>query len=138
MKRFELAACVIIPTGGDEREILAISRRNDPTKWGIPGGKQDPGESNVQCACREILEELGIELEPNDLIPLYSGACYGADGRDFWVTTYLLKENLTGMLESPEEGFLIKPMKMLSLCNEAVSPFAGYNQHVITAWRDLE
>jgi 8-oxo-dGTP pyrophosphatase MutT (NUDIX family) len=136
-RKFELAACIVIPTGNTIEEILAISRRNDFTKWGIPGGKQDPGESNAVCACREIGEELGIFLAPEDLIPLYSGACYGADGRDFWVTTYLLNDIFSGMVESPEEGLWVKPMEIITLCSETLSPFAYYNQNVVAAWRRL-
>ncbi len=135
---FEQAACVVIPTGNTIEEILAVSRRNDTTKWGIPGGKQDPGESNAMCACREIAEELGIFLAPEDLTPLYSGPCYGADGRDFWVTTYLLEGTFYSTAGESEEGLLIKPVEIITLCNENISPFAHYNQHVVAAWRLLK
>jgi 8-oxo-dGTP pyrophosphatase MutT (NUDIX family) len=136
-RKFELAACIVIPTGNTIEEILAISRRNDFTKWGIPGGKQDPCETNVECACREIEEEMGITILQRDLIPLYSGACYGSDGRDFWVTTYLLDGTFSGMAVAAEEGLQVKPMEIITLCNERVSPFASYNQHVVNAWRHL-
>lgn len=133
----KLAACIIIPTGRTIEEVLAISRRNDITQWGLPGGKQDPGESNVQCACREVEEELGITFFPRDLIPLYSGACYGADGKDFWVTTYLLNDTFSGAVVDVEEGLAVKPMEMIDLCNPAASPFASYNLNVFSAWRAL-
>lgn len=137
--KFEPAACVVIPTGNAIEEILAISRRNDFTKWGIPGGKQDSGESNVECACREIHEELGIRFNPVNLIPLYSGPCYGADGRDFWVTSYLLNGIIRGsFIVRPEDGFQVQPMELIELCNEKTSPFAHYNQHVVSAWRSLK
>lgn len=137
-RKFELASCVVVPTGNTIEEILAISRRNNPNKWGIPGGKQDPSESSAVCACRELGEELGLFLNPSDLIPIYSGPCYGADGRNFWVTTYLLDDLFSGMVESPEEGLLVKPFEIVALCNENVSPFAAYNQHVVAAWRSLK
>lgn len=135
--KFQPAACIVIPTGNTIEEILAISRRNDFTRWGIPGGKQDPGESNVECACREILEEVGIQVYPADLIPLYTGACYGADGKHFWVTAYLLKEPFTGMITDVEEGFRVKPMELLDLCDDSVSPFSSYNRKVLYAWNTL-
>lgn len=137
-RKFELAACVLLPTGNTIEEILAVSRRNDPTKWGVPGGKQDAGESNAVCACREIGEEIGIFLAPEDLTPLYTGPCYGKDGRDFWVTTYLANGVFSGVYESPEDGILVKPMELIKLCNENTSPFAHYNQHLVTAWRILK
>jgi len=137
-RKFEPAACIVIPTGNTIEEILAVSRRHDTTKWGIPGGKQDPGESNAVCACREVGEELGIFLAPEDLTPLYSGPCYGADGRNFWVTTYLLEDTFSGIVHDVEEGLLVKPFEIITLCNESVSPFAAYNQHVVAAWRSLK
>lgn len=52
-------------------KILAIQRDNDPAipypgKWDLPGGGAEPGESLLECAYREVEEELGL----ND-IPLY-------------------------------------------------------------------
>jgi 8-oxo-dGTP pyrophosphatase MutT (NUDIX family) len=128
------AACVLLPTQNTIEEILAISRRNDTTQWGIPGGKQDSDECNVDCALREISEECGLVLDKTLLIPLYSGACYGKDGRHFWVTTYLYpKPRRVRYLA--EEGFEIKPMEIETLCNPEVSPFSDYNIKVRDAWR---
>lgn len=134
--KFELASCIVIPTGNTIEEVLAVSRRNDYTKWGIPGGKRDAGESSAFCACREIEEELGLIFIASDLIPLYSGPCYGADGRNFWVTTYLTEINYIQPLKV-EDGLKVEPKEMLWLCNETNSPFAHYNQQVISAWRKL-
>lgn len=39
---------------------LSISRRNDATRWGLPGGKVDPYEANVEAICREVEEETGV------------------------------------------------------------------------------
>ncbi|MFB6456856.1 NUDIX domain-containing protein [Chitinophaga sp. Hz27] len=37
------------------------------TKCYIPGGKREPGESDAQALCREISEELNVELDPQTL-----------------------------------------------------------------------
>ena len=42
--------------------ILAVSRKNNPDDFGLPGGKVDPGETPEQALCREILEETGLEV----------------------------------------------------------------------------
>lgn len=131
---FEPAVCVLLPTYNTIEEILGISRRNDFTQWGIPGGKVDPGESNLDAAMREIMEECSLRLDPVFLQPLYTGPCYGKDGRDFWVTCYLYELPVLEV-PVPEEGLKIQPMELLTLCNEVHSPFAPYNRNVISAWR---
>lgn len=130
----EPAACVLIPTGGTTEQILAISRRNDFTKWGIPGGKQEPGESNLECAAREIYEECRVWVDPTRLHPIYSGACYGKDGRNFWVTTYFDPDPYLSDIVS-EEGFRVKCMDIDVLCDPEYSPFFEYNTKVRDAWR---
>lgn len=42
----------------DNQEILMIYRRG---KWDLPKGKKEDGESNEQCAIREVMEETGLE-----------------------------------------------------------------------------
>jgi len=52
------AACCLILS--DDGRVLAVSRRDDPTAWGLPGGKVDPGETPMQAAGRELQEETGL------------------------------------------------------------------------------
>jgi 8-oxo-dGTP diphosphatase len=42
--------------------ILAVSRKDDPNAFGLPGGKVEHGETEEQAARRELLEETGVEL----------------------------------------------------------------------------
>jgi 8-oxo-dGTP pyrophosphatase MutT (NUDIX family) len=39
-------------------------------QWALPGGRCDPGETQVQAALRELHEELGLELAPADVLGL--------------------------------------------------------------------
>lgn len=53
----------------DEGQILIDKRRPEGLMgglWEFPGGKIEPGETVVECIKREILEELGIEIEVGD------------------------------------------------------------------------
>jgi mRNA-decapping enzyme subunit 2 len=52
-----------------EQHILLVQDAQHQ-KWGIPKGKQNKGESNVECARRELEEETGLKLSEQDLIPL--------------------------------------------------------------------
>jgi len=51
----------------DENQRILLELRSDVNLWGITGGKLDIGESPEQCGCREIFEETGIILLPQDL-----------------------------------------------------------------------
>jgi len=51
----------------DEYRRLLLELRSDVYLWGITGGKLDPGETPLECGCREIFEETGLRLNPGDL-----------------------------------------------------------------------
>ncbi len=42
-------------------------RKNGTTKFMLPGGKLEPGESAAEAAVREVAEELGVRLQVEDL-----------------------------------------------------------------------
>ncbi|WP_185982800.1 NUDIX domain-containing protein [Aureimonas mangrovi] len=50
--------------------ILLVRRRRQPEAgcWGLPGGKVDLFEPVAKAVAREIREELGITIEPIDLL----------------------------------------------------------------------
>ncbi len=53
-----------------DKHLLLVKRH--PSKdhgltWGVPAGKLDPGETNIQAAVRELYEETGIVVDETDL-----------------------------------------------------------------------
>lgn len=54
------SASVIIVSQGDL--ILAVSRKDDHSDLGLPGGKIEAGEAPLTAACREAVEETGATL----------------------------------------------------------------------------
>lgn len=125
------AVCILIPFGD---KYLAVSRRNDTTQWGFPGGKVDEYESPSVAASRELWEETGICVNPRSLIPIYSGLATGEV--DYWVTSFLYEagsdphENLELI---PEEGLTIELKDPEDLSDTSCSPFALYNRSVFQA-----
>ena len=61
------AAVAIVFTYKDK--VLFTVRNVDPDKgkWDLPGGFIDPNETAEEAACREIKEELGLDLQSSDL-----------------------------------------------------------------------
>lgn len=58
-----IAGCLIFDEAG---RILLLKRHPDDFgggKWGVPGGKQEPGEDPAATVVREIFEETGIRAE---------------------------------------------------------------------------
>jgi 8-oxo-dGTP pyrophosphatase MutT (NUDIX family) len=60
--------------------FLGVARRNDPNDWGLPGGKCEEHETEIEAAVRETFEETGLKIW--NLKEVYRGLC----GKDEGVT----------------------------------------------------
>ena len=60
------AVCLLVRNKSGE--ILAVSRKNNPNDFGLPGGKVDPGETPVGAAAREMMEETGLTAKNLKLV----------------------------------------------------------------------
>ena len=74
----EAAVMLVIKDG----LILSVSRKEDHTRFGLPGGKRENFESMKDCAIREIKEETSIVVKEAELIfirnepPMFKGGEY--------------------------------------------------------------
>jgi 8-oxo-dGTP pyrophosphatase MutT (NUDIX family) len=50
--------------------LRAAGLRAHRSQWALPGGRCDEGETPVEAALRELHEELGLELGPDDVLGL--------------------------------------------------------------------
>ena len=63
----------------NEHEEILLQLRRDTQTWAPPSGGLEPGETVAECARREVFEETGIEVVPEEIIAVLSG-------KDFSVT----------------------------------------------------
>jgi 8-oxo-dGTP pyrophosphatase MutT (NUDIX family) len=59
------------PTAADDRLLMVRQARVSGTRWEIPGGNQEPGETLEETAVREIDEECGSPVTAGGLLCTY-------------------------------------------------------------------
>jgi 8-oxo-dGTP pyrophosphatase MutT (NUDIX family) len=67
------AAVAIAVVEGDDGPGVLLTRRAERLRahagqWALPGGRIDSGETAVEAALRETDEELGLRLQPEDVL----------------------------------------------------------------------
>ncbi|MGM4889141.1 NUDIX hydrolase [Tardiphaga sp. 20_F10_N6_6] len=72
LKRAAVALVMVEAATELETSLLLTLRasglRAHSNQWAPPGGRCDPGETPVQAAIRELHEELGLQLTPDDVV----------------------------------------------------------------------
>ena len=78
-------------------------------RYGVPAGRQNPGETDIQTALRELHEETGFTAQSEDLIELptvYNEIIPTKEGpKPFSMKVFLCK-NLTGKSKDSEENLV--------------------------------
>lgn len=110
------AVCFLAVRGN---RILGVSRKKDRTKWGLPGGKVDPGETDEEAVVREVDEETG--LRASEVTAVFEDLCRG---RTNYVCTTYVARVLEGDIHTsePVDVGYIEPGVFLQ------GPFAEYNR----------
>jgi len=75
LKRAAVAIVLVEADAAAEGTALLLTRRAaglraHRSQWALPGGRCDAGETAVEGALRELREELGLELGPQDVLGL--------------------------------------------------------------------
>jgi 8-oxo-dGTP diphosphatase len=56
----------------DDGRFLLVRHTYKGRRWAFPGGMLEPGESPQQAVAREVLEEVGLEVEVGPLVAVYT------------------------------------------------------------------
>lgn len=79
-----------------EGKVLAVSRKDKKTDFGLPGGKVDKDETDEEAAIREAKEETGLTVTNLRLV------WKNVDSHNYWTSCYLADHE--GEVSSKEEG----------------------------------
>jgi 8-oxo-dGTP pyrophosphatase MutT (NUDIX family) len=113
------AACCLVLR--DDGKVLAVSRKDDPTLWGMIGGKVDPGETPEEAAARECKEETGLTaVHLNQVFEQQ-------DDDGFTTTTFACQ--VEGEINTDEAG-VVKWVDIETLISDQTSPFVRYNKNL--------
>jgi 8-oxo-dGTP diphosphatase len=138
MDRFQvIPAAYVALRRGDE--VLLLLRANTGYMdgyWAVPAGHVEHGESVLEAARREVREEVGVEIDPADLVPVTAMHRTGGNGQaidervDFFFTT----DRWTG------EPQLMEPGKAAGLdwfpLDKLPDPVVPHEARVLAGLRD--
>jgi 8-oxo-dGTP diphosphatase len=89
-KKDHIVTSVVAVILNDQNEVLLTRRNIQPFKgeWVMPGGKIDLGEPIKEAIQREVMEEVGLEVEVGELIDLFEHITPGDDNYHFIIIYY--------------------------------------------------
>jgi 8-oxo-dGTP pyrophosphatase MutT (NUDIX family) len=112
--------------------ILGVSRRYDHSKFGLPGGKREPGETLTEAAIRETFEETGIQVKNCEHFFTRDEPRDRPEGEDFHAYCFYALD-WTGEPHNSEEG-IVRWLSERELTGD-MGAFADYNTRTLAAFR---
>ena len=117
VKKYAVCALVL----NSEGLILGVSRKDDHTAFGVPGGKVEDNETVVEALHREMLEETGYHIIVDNELPFVSDV----DG--YTTATFKVKIDTDAIQHSITETGVVKYVSKQTLLD---GPFGQYNKQL--------
>lgn len=91
-----IVACVLV---NENNEVLMIqeAKKSCAGKWYLPAGRMEAGETIINAACREVLEETGLQITVTTLLGV---ECAGGS----WFRFILTGRVIGGDLKTPQRA----------------------------------
>ncbi len=122
------AVCLLLLNQNEE--ILAISRRDDPNAWGLPGGKVDPGETLEIAVVRETFEETGLVLA--GVQPVFTAKNDGGEKDTTYMCTTFTGRIVGQAPGAPRSEPFVGDVKWVKPSVLEHSVFGRYNRELFT------
>lgn len=103
-KEHIVTSVVAVIIDSDER-VLLTKRNIAPFQgmWVMPGGKIDLGEPILKALHREVMEEVGLEVEVEDLIDVFEHLTPGGENNHFVILYYRCRPLSCAIDHNPQE-----------------------------------
>ena|SRR5665213_1451945 len=86
----------------DAEGRVLLQEKSSGEGWSLPAGAIEPGETPEQAICREVREETGLLVKPQEIIGVFGGSAFrhtypGGDEVEYTVILYRCVANGTSL-----------------------------------------
>ena len=100
--------------------------------WGNIGGSVEPGETPLQACIREAKEEIGINLDPNKLVPVYVKKTPAPEPKQYAIHFYAASIDHKTKIKLNDESYGCKWFSLEDLPDKTLD-----SKEDLLKWRDL-
>ena len=104
-KKDHVVTSVVAVILNSDNQVL-LTKRNIPPfqgEWVMPGGKIDLGEPIVAAIQREVMEEVGLQVDVGRLLDVFEHVTPGEDNYHFIILYYLCTPLYCDITHNPDE-----------------------------------